>query len=433
MEIGMNANDLFQININHGYIIQILVSEIIYSRTLKRRDHFALRVLTGIPVYGIGAVITTNFIERYVPSLFSTAAILLSLVLCIWCFKNTFQEILFCCVAAQLTQNLSYNIENLIYRPFTEIFYGIRWPILSVVVMILVYAVCYRIFAKRLELRKWTSVDSKYIYTLSIAVALFVHFMQYLFQQYKIDELWITRPPLILCCIFGLCVQFGLLALTNEQEEKRMLERLIESEHRQHELREQSIDIINRKAHDLKHQIIRFRAAERFDDSELAEIENAVEQYEISFETGNRTLDVLLNEKQLQCQKEQIQLSAIVQGEVLSFLKPGDVASLFGNALDNAIECEQSIPELTKRCVALNVFERKNFTCIRVENYCPVERIMVQGLPVTTKGDHNFHGFGMKSIQYITQKYNGTLHISTNDDLFVLSILLPIPKTIQSQ
>lgn len=429
----MNVNDLFQIRLNHGYIIQILVSEIIYTRTLQRRGHFALRVLAGVPVYGVGAVIISNFVARYVPGLFSMTAFLISLVLCVWCFKNPFQEILFCCVAAQLTQNLSYNIENLIYRPFTEIFSGIRWPILSVVVMILVYAVCYLIFAKRLELRKWVNVNSKYIYTLSIAAMLFVHFMQYLFQQYKIDEIWITRPPLILCCIFGLCVQFGLLALTNEQEEKRMLERLIESERRQHELREQSIDIINRKAHDLKHQITRFRAAERFDDDELEEIESAVEQYEISFNTGSRTLDVLLAEKQLQCQKDQIQLSAIVQGEVLSFLKPGEVASLFGNALDNAIECEQSIPEPTKRCVALNVFERKNLICIRVENYCPMERIMVQGLPVTTKGDHNFHGFGMKSIQYITKKYNGTLHISTNDDLFVLSILLPISKIVQSQ
>lgn len=428
----MGANDLFHININHGYIIQILVSEMIYTRTLKRRGHFALRVLTGIPVYGIGAVIITNLIDPYVHSLFSITAFLISFALCVWCFRNRFQEILFCCVAAQLTQNLSYNIENLIYRPFTDIFFGIRWPILSVVVMILVYAVCYLIFARRLEWWKWANMNRKYIYTLSIATMLFVHFMQSLFQQYKIDELWITRPPLILCCIFGLCVQFGLLALTNEQEEKRMLERLIESERRQHELREQSIDIINRKAHDLKHQISRFRAAERFDDDELAEIESAVEQYEISFKTGNRTLDVLLTEKQLQCQKDRIQLSAIVQGEVLSFLKPGEVASLFGNALDNAIECEQSIPEPTKRCVALNVFERKNLICIRIENYCPMERIMVQGLPVTTKGDYNFHGFGMKSIQYITHKYNGTLHISTNDDLFVLTILIPPSEIIQS-
>lgn len=424
----MNINDLFRISINHGYIIQILLSEVIYTLTLKRRSCFTLRALVGVPVYGISSVVITNIVAQYIPGLISIITFSISMVLCVWCFQSPFQEILFCCVAAQLTQNLSYNIENLIYRPFTELFPGIRWFFLSVAVMVLVYAVCYIIFAKRLGLRKWVNTNRKYIYVLSIAAAMFVYAMQYLFQQYKIDELWITRPPLILCCVFGLCVQFGLLALTNEQEEKKMLERLIESEHHQHELREQSIDIINRKAHDLKHQITRLRTVEQVDDEELSEIESAIEQYEIIFDTGNHTLDALLTEKQLQCQKGQIQLSAIVQGEVLSFLKPGEVASLFGNALDNAIECEQSIPETTKRCVALNVFERKNLVCIRVENYCPMERIIVQGLPVTTKGDRNYHGFGMKSIQYIVQKYNGTFHVSTDNNLFVLSILLPIPN-----
>ena len=36
-------------------------------------------------------------------------------------------------------------------------------------------------------------------------------------QNYGIDALWITRPPLIFCCIAGLCVQFGLLTLKSEQ------------------------------------------------------------------------------------------------------------------------------------------------------------------------------------------------------------------------
>ena len=428
----MDVKELFHIGIYHGYIIQLLAAEMIYTATLHQRDHFGLRLGFGVLIYGLSSVIIINLGNRYIPGMSSFSVFLASLLLGVWCFRNPFREILFCCVAAQLTQNLAHDIENLIYQPFQDVFSGVRWPILSVVVMILVYAVCYRVFAKRLERQKQEKVNGIYIYVLSIASALFVYSMQYLFQRYQIDRLWIAWPPLILCCAFGLCVQFGLLALTSEREERKVLERLIESERRQHELREESIDIINRKAHDLKHQISRFRTAGGIDDPELAEIESAVEQYEITFETGCRTLDVLLAEKQLQCRKDQIQMSAMVQGEVLSFLKAGEIASLFGNALDNAIECERSIPEPTKRYVALNVFERKNLVCIRVENYCPMERVLVRGLPVTTKEDHGIHGFGMKSMQYIAQKYGGTLHIDTDDDLFVLCILLPIPEVVES-
>ena len=50
--------------------------------------------------------------------------------------------------------------------------------------------------------------------------------------------------------------------------------------------------------------------------------------------------------------------------------------------------------------------------------------ILKDGLPLTTKNDHNSHGYGMKSIRYIVEKYNGNLIIDCNNNIFVLSILL---------
>ena len=58
-----------------------------------------------------------------------------------------------------------------------------------------------------------------------------------------------------------------------------------------------------------------------------------------------------------------------------------------------------------------------------------VEKIILKdGLPLTTKNDHNSHGYGMKSIRYIVEKYNGNLIIDCNNNIFVLSILLSINK-----
>ena len=38
-----------------------------------------------------------------------------------------------------------------------------------------------------------------------------------------------------------------------------------------------------------------------------------------------------------------------------------------------------------------------------IENYCEDELEFRNGLPVSTKGDDNYHGFGMKSIQYVVE------------------------------
>lgn len=421
----MPGADLLQINVFHGYILQILLAEALFVHGLKHRESFAVRLSIGLPVFGLLALVVPNFIARYVSGWFSLTIFLLSLLLWRFCLKSSFKDILFRCVGAQLVQNLAYNIENLIYQPFSDFFTGPRWLLLSIGVTFVVYMVCYLILKNRLDGQQDIHMNGASVYLMSVISAIFVYVMQFLFQQYGIDKLWITRPPLILCCIFGLCVQFGLLALQNERNQKQMLERLMENEQRQYEITKTSMDIINMKAHDLKHQIARIRAMGKVDGEELAEIEEAISQYEMNLHTGNRTLDVILAEKQLLCRKHDINLTAIADGRALSFMKPGDIASLFGNALDNAIECEQKIRNERERCIALNVYQKGNLVCVRVENFCPMQQQMYDGLPVTTKRDRIYHGFGLMSIRYITRKYGGTLHISTENNLFVLTILLP--------
>lgn len=418
---------LFEISIYHGYILQILIAEWMFWPTLRQRTNLAVRLMVGLPIYCACAVVVPNLIAYYISGLFSLVIFLISLLLHLFLFESEFTQILYCCVGAQLIQNLSYNIENLIYCRFPAFFdeESVRWFCLSVLVMIGVYLGCNQLFIKRLKEQEKFRIKGIHVFVMSVIIALFVYIMQFLFQRYGIDKLWITRPPLILCCLFGMCVQFGLLELTNERAEKQLMERLIKNERRQYEVLKDSMDTIDRKAHDLKHQIAHIRALGIVDQEELTEIESAVGAYEMCYCTGNRALDAILTDKNLRCRQKQIELNVIAQGEALNFLRSGEVASLFGNALDNAIECEERIPDADKRCIALNVFKRHGLVCIRVENYCTDEPAVINGLPVTTKADRSLHGFGLKSIQYTVSKYNGTMNISTEHNLFVLSILIP--------
>ena len=48
---------------------------------------------------------------------------------------------------------------------------------------------------------------------------------------------------------------------------------------------------------------------------------------------------------------------------------------------------------------------------------------------MTTKDDLNYHGFGMKSMRYIVEKYNGVMNADVRDGMFFLNIVIPIPTT----
>ena len=49
--------------------------------------------------------------------------------------------------------------------------------------------------------------------------------------------------------------------------------------------------------------------------------------------------------------------------------------------------------------------------------------ILLDGLPVTSKPDKDFHGFGIKSIRFIAQKYGGHVAISAQQHHFCLHFM----------
>ena len=53
--------------------------------------------------------------------------------------------------------------------------------------------------------------------------------------------------------------------------------------------------------------------------------------------------------------------------------------------------------------------------------------VFADGLPVTTKSNRQYHGFGMKSMRHLATKYGGSLVTSVKDHVFSLQILLPMP------
>jgi len=218
---------------------------------------------------------------------------------------------------------------------------------------------------------------------------------------------------------------------TQAQKELDAMQTVLENQYAQYKMSRESIEMINRKYHDLKHMITALRTEPDQETRKrwLDEIEADIRSYEAQNKTGNTILDTVLTGKSLYCQKHGIELSVVADGESIAFMDVMDICTIFGNALDNAIECELKIPEREKRMIHLRLTTQKRFLLLQVENYCPQRPEFQSGLPVTTKSDHANHGFGLKSIQYTARKYGGTTTIQADGNWFVLKVLIPLRST----
>ena len=148
--------------------------------------------------------------------------------------------------------------------------------------------------------------------------------------------------------------------------------------------------------------------------------------YETQNKTGNKVLDTILTSKSMHCQRHGIELKFMGEGQLLNFMEDMDISALFGNMLDNAIESVVKIKDRQKRLISLHVIQDKQFIRIRTENYCEENVQFQDGIPITTKKDKRFHGYGMKSMKKIVEKYGGSVMAGKANNWFELKILIPM-------
>ena len=216
------------------------------------------------------------------------------------------------------------------------------------------------------------------------------------------------------------------------QKEMEAVNAILRRQYEQYNLSKENIEIINRKYHDLKHQIAVVRAERNSDKREqyLQEMENDNKMYEAQNKTGNKVLDTILTGKHLYCVQHEINFTCVADGMLLDFMNLMDICTIFGNALDNAIECVEKIGDKSKRLIRTAVYSQSKFLIIRFENYTELELTTKDSLPITTKKDRQYHGYGLKSIRSTVEKYGGSMTVNVKDNWFILRLLIPEEKSL---
>ena len=232
-------------------------------------------------------------------------------------------------------------------------------------------------------------------------------------------------------CVTILYLQHELFRKSAIRQELDMLNHLWVQQRDQYDLAKENIALINQKCHDLKHQIqaMRVMFSDERREEYFKEMEQSVRIYEVLAKTGNEVLDTVLTEKSLYCEANGIQAHRVAGGSLLSFMDPVDLYTIFGNALDNAIESVRDSEDREKRIIDVLVYAEKQMLVIQIINPVSGElRFDREGLPMSTKVNDGYHGFGLKSIRHTVKRYGGFLTVKVENGCFYLQILLPVNR-----
>lgn len=424
-------------------MLQLLVPIYLLCHHLPRRPGFPLRVL-GVAallfVCGILPIMTGVVTGLTVEQAFVVFGVLLALLVPIIGFLYAVSpwQALFCASAGYTLQNLASGLSSLVQLLIMgRVNVAVPWPgdlILRIAVPAAVYVAGYFAFIRRIDRRGLLLVENRLmLMMLGLVVCVIIGFdliiKGVLLYGTTAELAALLRVAHAGICIFVLFTEYEVLVAKLMTDEKAETERILAERERQYQLSRKNIDAINIKCHDIKHQIRTLMSSQRVVDPKAVEdIAREIDVYDSVVETGNEALDTILTEKSLLCSGEGITLSVIADGGALGFMAPYDIYSLFGNALDNAIEAERGLADEERRTIMLSVNRRGEMVAINVENWCAEVPRFREGLPVSTKGDAANHGFGMRSMAQIVARYGGSLHAGVDGQVFYLNMLVSQPE-----
>jgi hypothetical protein len=438
-------------NVIFEFLFEIYIFYILITKKLKRKENFQYRFYLGLIVILILSFLITIFYQYYGTKaigrvLVYTSIFILTVGHLKFCYDEDIWSVILCSVLGYAAQNLVYKIFLTIWTCLlwfklfdgweTAVMFSLHYRLLYYFIFGMITFVIYKLFISKIFEKLYNSKLKYQLLIIAMSVLLVTNILCSLEDIYFMSlssgrenefnnfTYFILRQTgnlfSIVCCVLVIILITLTLEKDSLKQKVEYLQHTIRNSQRQYEISRDTINLINIKCHDIKYKI----EASLNDKKEFDSINEMIAIYDSKIETGNDLLDVLFTEKSLYCEQNNIKFSAMVDGAKLDFIEAGDLYCLFGNLTDNALEAVAKIANKEKRIINIIVKMVDNMLIIQEENYYDGNiNFDDDGLPITSKENKDYHGFGIQSIKLLVEKYHGVLTTFVNDDVFHLNIL----------
>jgi len=425
------------------FMSNLIIAETMFLFRLNKKSNYGVRFtlctvfsfafVYFFPILSYSALYSSfMFFTFFVLTIFTTKV----------CYDINWRSCLFCTVAGYSMQHLASVLYDIVVtvgrfdgaaQMYSDTTAGNINPftmLIFVEVYALVYWLIFHLLGHKIERNEDLTIKSPSLLML-LALTVLVEIVLNAFVIYRkyenLDMTYYIAASItnVICSVSVLIIQFELLLRKALENELGIVYQMWRQEQKQFRITKETIDLINMKCHDMKHQIHIISKETAIDPETMRDIEETISIYDSIVKTGNQALDIIIAEKSLYCSSNNIFISYMVDGEKLNFMSDTDVYSLFGNLLDNAIQGVLNL-EKDKRIIGITIKAEGKLLSINSHNYCDGEVQIVNGLPITSSADTDYHGFGAKSMLLIVEKYSGTISFEAKDRIFNLNILFPL-------
>lgn len=427
--------------VNLQLIIETFFASFLLANPVyEKREHFILKwIFLSILFCAIGYFFpvyspSTTFLTVLYWTFMYTVLLLLSIPILMCTYRLKFLNALLICLVSYLihhVNNIAYSVlisSIEIYFSLTEgvAYQVIRWTI-TLVVLLITYIIFFSYYYNQRKENLQLFFNNKQLVFFGFAVIAFTIVISSCVRIYYYASNTSGLYILGLFSNFASCLLvtiffFVFLRHNKIQQELLIEKRIIEQEKKQYELSKENIDSLNMKFHDLKYRVDLLSNQKEIKKEDLQDIYEDIDIYNSVVKTGNKPLDVVLTQYALRAENSHIKFTSIADGNALSFMSDSDIYVLFGNAITNAIEASKNLED-DKRHISLVMTKKGNILSIDIENFFDKKKLMKENDDIiTSKNDRMNHGYGLKSMRNIVNKYDGVLNYYDENDIFHLNM-----------
>ncbi|MGI6005948.1 MAG: sensor histidine kinase [Ruminococcus sp.] len=139
----------------------------------------------------------------------------------------------------------------------------------------------------------------------------------------------------------------------------------------------------------------------------------------------NSVVNAVLNSKYQRMTEYGIDVFFNISIDNMVLIDDVSLCTIFANTLDNAIEACRKISQPDKRWLRLKCrYTENGYFSFELENSKENKITMQKGKYISDKEDKRIHGIGISSVKEVTDRYEGTLDISHDQNSFKVVILI---------
>jgi len=282
----------------------------------------------------------------------------------------------------------------------------------------LVYCIAYRLMIRRMRSNGLRIVEDHRTIAFSAVVVLAAIEFNILARSlaYAGDNtsqvlvfFWVVY---IVVCIYSIYAEYQMLFKKALETDVNTLSGMLAKSAQQYETSRQTINAINRRVHDIRHQIWRLgtEGDDSLDRNVLKSISDEVNIFNAQAHTGNEALDTILTEKSLLASTIGVTLTYIADGSALT-MEPVDTYSVVEAVINLGMSTIERIGDKERHTISLDIRQRGSISSIHLECDSPEDTAIAASDTSTVLG--------------IVEKYGGTLAFRNEGDILCFDVIIP--------